>query len=226
MSSIFLRGLLILSFAACGACALEPTPRPDPARFAGEIAAFEKQQPGNGGIVFTGSSSIRMWRRLKQDFPGLPVVNRGFGGCVTHDMIHYFDVIVGREKPKVLVTYSGNDIAKKISVNDAFADYTEFLTMSHDRLPKIRVILTSVKIAPRRASEIPKVHQLNELLEKWCVDKGWVRYLDCTSYLADDTGKPIPSYFRADGLHLAPSGYEKWRVILDPVLREEWAKMQ
>ena len=55
----------------------------DSSRWEKYIARFEaadkKQMPQPGGILFIGSSSIRMWKTLKQDFPGLPVINRGFG---------------------------------------------------------------------------------------------------------------------------------------------------
>ncbi|MEO5912792.1 MAG: GDSL-type esterase/lipase family protein [Luteolibacter sp.] len=226
MKSIFLRSLLILSLGVPCVLALEPTPRPNPARMVGEITAFAKQVPEKGGIVFTGSSSIRLWTHLKEDFPGLPVVNRGFGGSVANDLVVYFETLVTRHEPKVLVTYTGsNDIDEKLTVDDAFSDYTKFLNMAHDRFPKIRVILTSVKVAPRRAIEIPQVNDLNRRLESWCKDKGWLRYVDSTSYLVDSQDQPIASYFRDDHLHLNDSGYAKWQSILDPVLREEWAKV-
>jgi lysophospholipase L1-like esterase len=226
MNSAILRSLLALAFGICSACAIEPTPRPDPGRFAGEIAAIAKKEPQKGGIVFTGSSSIRLWSHLKEDFSGLPVVNCGFGGCVSNDMVVYFDTVVARQEPKLLVTYCGsNDIEEKLTVQEAFDDYTKFLKMTHDRFPKTRVILTSVKIAPRRAAQIPRVNELNCRLEAWCSGKDWLRYLDCTSYLADPADQPIPTYFRDDHLHLNAEGYSKWKSILEPVVREEWEKV-
>ena len=211
---------------ACSACALQPTPRPDPQRFAGEIAAFAKKEPEKGGIVFVGSSSIRLWSPLKKDFPGLPVVNRGFGGCVANDMIVHFDTLVGRHEPKLVVTYAGgNDIDKKLTVTESFTDYTDFLTLTHDRFPKARVILNSVKIAPSRGSQVPKVNELNDRLRAWCAGKDWIRYIDTSSYLADSSGHAIPAYFRADMLHLNAEGYSKWKAILEPVVREEWGKV-
>jgi len=227
MHSFVLRSLLILSVVLQSALALEPTPRPNPARFVGEITAFAKQEPEKGGIVFVGSSSIRLWTRLKEDFPGLPVVNRGFGGCLANDLVVYFETIVTRHEPRLIVAYAGgNDLEEKLTVQEAFDDYTRFLTMAHDRFPKARVILNSVKIAPRRALQIPQVNEFNQRLEAWCNDKDWLRYLDTTSYLADPQDQPIPSYFRDDHLHLNDSGYAKWQSILDPVLREEWAKVR
>jgi lysophospholipase L1-like esterase len=227
MKSVSLRCLLAWLLAGSFAFALQPTPRPNPERFAREIAAFAKQEPEKGGIVFTGSSSIRLWTNLKKDFPGLPIVNRGFGGSVSNDLIVYFDTVIARHEPKLIVTYTGgNDIERKLTVQEAFDDYVKFLTMTHGRFPKTRVILTSVKIAPKRALQIPQVHELNQRLETWASGRDWLRFLDCTSYLADPQDQPIPSYYREDNLHLNASGYEKWQAILDPVLREEWAKVK
>lgn len=225
MRRMIFRSLLILSFGACGACAVEPTPRPNPERFASQIAAFAKNEPKKNGIVFTGSSSIRLWPHFKQDFSDLPVVNRGFGGSVSNDIIVHFETVVARNEPKLLVTYcGGNDLDDKLTVDEALEDYTKFLNMGHERFPKMRVLLNSVKIAPSRVREIPKVTQLNQRLQSWSSDKPWVRYLDSSSYLADASGQPISAYFREDRLHLNDVGYAKWKELLDPVLREEWTK--
>ena len=85
------------------------------APFAAEIAAFEaadkKNPPPSRGIVFVGSSSIRFWTTLALDFPGLPVINRGFGGSEIADSVRYADRIVLPYKPKMIVFYAGtNDI--------------------------------------------------------------------------------------------------------------------
>jgi lysophospholipase L1-like esterase len=225
MTAIFLRSFLILALAA-GSATAQTALRPNPARFINEISNFGKQEPEKGGIVFTGSSSIRLWSSLKEDFPGLPVVNRGFGGAVSNDLIVYFETVVARHEPKLLVTYSGgNDLHEKLSVDEAFADYTKFLGMAHERFPQIHIILTSVKIAPRRADQIPKVHALNERLEAWCAGKSWMRFVDSTSYLADPQAAPDPAYFVDDNLHLNQAGYAKWKEILEPVVREEWEKV-
>jgi lysophospholipase L1-like esterase len=201
------------------------TPRPKPERFAKDIAAFAKQEPEKGGIVFTGSSSIRRWTTLKQDFPDLPVLNRGFGGSVANDLIVYADTVVFRHEPKVLVTYTGsNDLNAKLSVQEAFEDCAKFLNLVHERSPKTRVVVTSVKIAIKRLTQMPQVHELNQKLAEWTKGKDWVRYVDTTSYLADAKGQPIRKYYVDDLLHLSPAGYAKWTETLTPVLKEEWAK--
>ncbi|NCY03549.1 MAG: hypothetical protein EBX36_11735, partial [Planctomycetia bacterium] len=54
-------------------------------RWEEEIAAFEKadreRPPAPGGVVFLGSSNIRMWNTLAEDFPGMQPLNRGVGGA-------------------------------------------------------------------------------------------------------------------------------------------------
>jgi len=87
-----LAAALLLSPAAALA-QIRPAPtmrvpaRPAPAEkppFAAEIAAFEAKDairmPPKGGVLFLGSSSIRMWTDVAHDFPGRTVINRGFGG--------------------------------------------------------------------------------------------------------------------------------------------------
>ena len=87
-----------------------------PSRWEADIARFEAQDRANpprpGSIVFVGSSSIRMWATLDRDFPGLPVLNRGFGGSEAGDVAQFADRIVVPYKPPVVVFYAGdNDLA-------------------------------------------------------------------------------------------------------------------
>ncbi len=74
-------------------------------------AADEIKPPPQGGILFVGSSSIRMWK-LPKYFPELPITNRGFGGSEICDSVHYFIALVAKHKPRVVVLYAGdNDVA-------------------------------------------------------------------------------------------------------------------
>src|SRR3546814_6949515 len=67
-------------------------------RFEKEIAAYEQQDrqhaPLKGGIVFTGSSSIRMWKDLNDRFEGYNIIPRGFGGSQLSDVIYLADRIL------------------------------------------------------------------------------------------------------------------------------------
>ena len=78
------------------------TPDPDPKRFAEAIAKFteadQANPPAKGGIVFTGSSSIRRWD-LATSFPKLKPLNRGFGGS------HFRIATITLKKPSCAMSH-------------------------------------------------------------------------------------------------------------------------
>lgn len=204
--------------------------RPNPARFAKDIAKFDLEEqsaspPSREGIVFTGSSSVRFWK-VTEAFPDLPVLNRGFGGSVANDLVVYAENVALRYRPKVLVVYTGsNDLHAKLTPEEAFADYTKFLNLMHEKLPKTLILLCSVKVSPSRVTEMPAVKQLNALLEPWSRDKPWITWVESTAYLVGSDGQPVDNLFRSsDHLHLNDDGYAKWNAIVSPVLHRVWAK--
>ena len=94
--------LFLLIFTAS-----QPTAAKEPGsqRWEREIRAFEAADSANPppqeAILFIGSSTIRMWKTLAQDFPQYKVLNRGFGGCQIADCTCYADRIVADGKPRV-----------------------------------------------------------------------------------------------------------------------------
>src|SRR4051794_32863983 len=83
----------------------QATPAPSSsAKWEKEIAAFEKADsenpPKKRGTLFSGSSSIRMWKTVARDFPGFNVLNRGFGGSQISDSVDFVDRIVVPSEPR------------------------------------------------------------------------------------------------------------------------------
>ena len=74
------------------------------ARWEKEIAAYERMDrtnpPPKGGVLFIGSSTIRLWKTLAQDFPDQRVINRGFGGSQIVDATHFAERIIFPYEPK------------------------------------------------------------------------------------------------------------------------------
>ncbi|MBN1854589.1 MAG: hypothetical protein JW829_17795, partial [Pirellulales bacterium] len=74
-----------LSLVTCATSQLNAVEQPGSQQWEQEIRAFEAldrvRQPPQEAILFIGSSTIRRWETLAQDFPEHKVVNRGFGGC-------------------------------------------------------------------------------------------------------------------------------------------------
>src|SRR4028118_2356235 len=74
----------LLSLSALAQTADTTEPLPENARFAAEINAFQthdkRRKPREGAVLFLGSSSVRLWDSLRDDFAELPIIKRGFGG--------------------------------------------------------------------------------------------------------------------------------------------------
>src|SRR5438874_2421313 len=111
------------------------------ARWEKTIAAMEKRDqakpPPKNAILFAGSSSIRNWN-LPKSFPGVPVVNRGFGGSQIADSTHFAPRILLKHEPRLIVFYAGdNDIAAGKSPEQVAADFKDFAQTIHAKLPKV-----------------------------------------------------------------------------------------
>jgi len=105
-----------------------------------EIQAFEAADRGNpppqGAVLFIGSSTIRMWKTLAQDFPEHKVLNRGFGGCQIADCTYYADRIVVPYNPRLIVLRAGgNDIAAGKSPEQVRGDFQAFVDKVRAKLP-------------------------------------------------------------------------------------------
>lgn len=197
---------------------------PDSARFASEINAFAKADsaspPPSGAVLFVGSSSIRFWDTLAADFPGLAVINRGFGGSRMDDLLRYANRIVFPYRPKTIVLYEGdNDVADNRSPARIAGDLAEFLSEVRTRLPGTRVIYLSIKPSPSRWSMVDRMREANALAERVVENDTAARYVDVFTPMLGANGRPRPELFRDDSLHMTRAGYELWRSILDPVLR-------
>ena len=119
--------------------------RPIRTRFEAEIQKFDESDRATpvrpGGVVFTGSSSIRLWTGLAEDFPGVRTLNRGFGGSEIGDAIRYLDRVVLRYKPSQVVFYSGdNDLNAGKTPTAVAADYRRFVEAIHAQLPQTRIV--------------------------------------------------------------------------------------
>lgn len=229
---MLLRRVLLLLVAFCVLAQVvvaEPAADPDPNRFAGEIKAFAEWDSKNAvpaePILFVGSSSIRMWR-THESFPGLPVVNRGFGGSHISDVIHFAQRVVLSYKPKVIVFYAGdNDVAGGKSAQRVCDDYSRFVGLVHARLPRTRIIFITIKPSGSRWSLWPEMNRANELIKASCEKDDRLFFADLAAPLLGADGRPDDGLFLEDKLHLNSAGYAAWTKALRPILRRALASL-
>ena len=199
------------------------TPNPDPARFSNAIATFEKEDAGRKPVadltLFTGSSSIRMWKSLTTDFPDRKVLNRGFGGSHISDVLHYFDVVVARHKPKVIVLYCGeNDLWSGKPPKQVFTDFLEFVRRVHALDSKIKIHYLAAKPSPKRMSKWDIYQTCNRLIANHSAKDKRLHFVDISKVMLGKNGQPLPDIWLKDKLHMNASGYARWTKLLSPIL--------
>jgi len=169
---------------------------------------------GSRPLAFYGSSSIRLWTTLEEDFAGRTVLNLGFGGSSMTACSWFFWRLIRPVSPSALVLYAGdNDLAEGCSPQAVLAQFRHLafqLAMVNRSTP---IGLLSIKISPCRLSIRRQIERTNELMQaemsRWpCL------FVDITEPMLDRDGQPDTSLFLPDGMHLSSEGYRVWARVL------------
>jgi lysophospholipase L1-like esterase len=198
---------------------------PDAAKWEKDIAAFETadktKPPPKDGILFIGSSSIRMWKSLGVDFPGLKAINRGFGGSQIIDSVHFMDRIVIPYHPRMIVLYAGgNDINAGKSPEQVFNDFKTFVANAQRALPQTRIAYISIAPNPARWAQVEKIKAANKLIEDFAKGNSQLAFINVFPQMLGEDGKPKPDIYLDDKLHMNAKGYELWVSIVKPYLHQ------
>jgi lysophospholipase L1-like esterase len=214
---------LLLAAALCGSvAALADVPDPDPTRFAAEIEAFVAWDSKNAvpvdGILFVGSSSMRLWATAEA-FPGQPVINRGFGGSELSDVLHFYDRIILPYAPAAIFVYAGdNDIEHGKPADQVYGDWLELADRILEDLPGCRLYFLSIKPSKARWAIWPEMQEANRRVREHAAGHERLGYVDLAAPLLGADGLPKDVYL-GDGLHLNADGYALWREALAPYLQ-------
>jgi lysophospholipase L1-like esterase len=213
---------VLLAFAALAGCT--SFARAADAPFEKEIKAFEtadqKEPPAKDSVLFIGSSSIRMWKTLATDFPGIPVINRGFGGSKIADSTRFADRIAIPYHPRLILMYAGdNDIGGGKSPEQVLADFQGFVKKVREGLPGVPIDFISIKPSLKRWALVEKIKEANLLIEQYTKTEKGLGYIDVFTPMIGADGKPRAELFRPDGLHMVAKGYELWVAIIAPRLK-------
>lgn len=213
--------IALVLFPCAGAVAAD---YPDPSRWDYTMSGFELADEIDairpGGIVLTGSSSMRFWgSRIHQDLAPLSVVSRGFGGSNMNDVFHHIDTLVLKHKPRAVVIYEGdNDIAQDVPVEVVVAKFRQSINKIHAELPKTRVYLVSVKPSLSRAAMWEDMTRVNSGLEQMAQRDPRITYIDVGAPMFDAQGEMRTDIYVKDKLHLNQKGYDIWSDAISEVL--------
>lgn len=218
--------LLVFSFAL-SAEEYPPTDRWDYAMIGFKLEDEINPKP-KGGIVMTGSSSMRFWdHRIHEDLKPLSVVSKGFGGSNMNDVLTYLDLLVLSHDPRAVVIYEGdNDVAQGVPVPTIVDAYQKTIARIHEHNKQIRIYLLSVKPSVLRESMWPTMQAVNKELQDIAASDQRISYIDVATPMLNPDGSANESLLISDGLHMNQQGYDIWRDTVAPFLLEREAKYE
>lgn len=185
------------------------------------VARDRTNPPPQHGVLFIGSSTIRFWTNLPADFPGVLVINRGFGGSEIKDSTHFAGQILFPYAPKaIFFRAGGNDIADGEPPVGVFDDFKEFVTTVHARLPDTDIYFISWSPTPSRWQNHGKEARLNEMVQSYAHHTPHLIYIQADAFVLGPDGQPRPELFRADKLHFNAAGYKLLAEQVRPYVME------
>ncbi len=223
MRSFFFKISVALFFVVC----LNLANAQQHAPFYNDIQDFKRQDsiypPPKEAILFVGSSSFTKWKDVQDYFPKYKIINRGFGGSSLPDVIRYANDIIIAYHPKQVVIYCGdNDFASSNTVTEdtVVERFKKLFWIIRNGLPDAGIAFVSVKPSPSRARFLQKEEVANKNIKTFLASQKNTAFIDVYHLMLGDNGKPIPSIFLSDSLHMNASGYAIWKKAIEPYLEK------
>lgn len=171
-------------------------------------------------IVFTGSSSIRMWVDLQSYYPNHQIINTGFGGSQMSDLHFYLEETVIKFKPSKVFIYEGdNDISNGVSIKKIISQTKKVINHIQKSLPGCEIILISPKPSIARWNLNSKYISLNKRLSKITRKYNNTFFINVWSVMLNSNGELKDNLFIEDGLHMNAKGYGLWNILIKPYLK-------
>jgi len=193
----------------------------DPSRFKVELQPIIGVNPENtnsGQIIFTGSSSFKMWTNVGEYFPEKQILNHGFGGSEMSDLLYYADDLILKFKPSKILIYEGdNDINSGDKPEDILREANKLVQAIRKTLPEVGILFLAAKPSIARWHLKQEYLTFNDGLKRFCNENNLV-YVDVWSVMLDDQGNLKKGLFIEDGLHMNVKGYDLWAGVIKDYL--------
>ncbi len=224
-----------LFFMILGGC---NTPKIDFSKYQADSVKWEKEvqdleakdktekDPDNA-ILFVGSSSIRLWKNIKNDMQPYPVIQRGYGGASYADIVFYIERLVKPHNYRALALFAANDItgaANDRTPEEATAIVKEIIRKVRSFEPKKPIFIIQVTPTPSRWKVWGEAQKFNVLLKKMCEKGKNMYFIETTAPYLNAKGKPREELFIQDKLHQNQSGYDIWASLIKKRLDEALKK--
>ncbi len=197
----------------------------DPLRFQEEVEGIVSSKTVSTDtdvFLFTGSSSVRFWGSLSDDYPDQNIVNTGFGGSTLPDLIHYQDDLIFRYKPKKVFIYEGdNDIFMEHAPATVLKNAKKLAATIQSRLPGSKIYFIAAKPSLARWELRENYKAFNYSLQSWASFTEGITFIDVWTPMCDDNGEVLKDIFIGDNLHMNEKGYDIWAEVIAPFVSGE-----
>jgi len=182
-------------------------------------------------VLFVGSSSIRLWEELSQDFSDYRVIQRGFGGSTIGDLQKFAGSnsntaagdalaknVVQFYNPRAIVVWSGtNDVRPGQSGAYVASGFQNFVSLVHAQRPDTHIFYLGITKNPHflgDAAADQRRRDANSLIQSFISSSGnpKLHYIDLPSLFESLTLSSSPSMwdYYVDSLHTNKAGYALW----------------
>lgn len=199
-----------------------------PLRMAKDIAAFvatdQATPPPQHALLFTGASTLRLWKNAAEEMKPYPLINRGFGGSFTTEVLGYMDRITLPYHPRVVAFQcGGNDINSGDPVDAPIGRIRAYLLRLRKDNPDCAVVFIATTRAPSRQAKWPLLDEYNRQLEQIAKENKLCWFVDINSGLNLPNGQGRPGHYLKDNLHPDAAGYVAIAAVLKPAVDAAWA---
>ena len=172
------------------------------------LSKVEENKKMEAPIIFYGSSTIRLWKSLNQDFKDVDVINLGFGGAYIDSLSKNFNLLINFSNPKAIVIYlGGNDLNLSLSPEEVIFKIKKFVEKINEKYPNTNIGYITIKPSVERKNKLSDIKKINKGVKLIANNFPNLVYIDVYNKLLDK-GKVTSKFLLQDGLHLNKEGYK------------------
>ena len=184
-----------------------------------EVQRLEKERTAlteDPKLLFYGSSSIRLWESLNEDFAAWQPANLGFGGSTLAACVWFFDRLIAPYHPASLIVYAGdNDLGDGRHPEEVFIFFQQLVSRTRSQFGDIPLAFISIKPSITRWNIVDSIRYTNKIIEEEIKKQADnLHFINIYNRMTDNAGYPKREFLDPDGLHINEKGYALWREII------------